>query len=169
MFITGGVATQAGRISVAGKGTVSQTTYLHLLCGAIILTWVVFSQIAHRCFALSGSDSIYFFLTATFSVSYYFMNSDHIFIFKLKEIVQLDLENMKARLEGVDASNRLFLERELAVLAKQLSDFKTDFKSATASLKIRIQDLEAQNTKVTAVIETNTHESIDLLLILFFL
>lgn len=77
--------------------------------------------------------------------------------FKLKEIVQLDLENMKARLEGVDSSNRLFLERELAVLAKQLSDFKTDFKSATASLKLRIQDLEAQNTKVTAVIETNTH------------
>lgn len=71
--------------------------------------------------------------------------------------MQLDLENMKARLEGVDSSNRLFLERELAVLAKQLSDFKTDFKSATASLKLRIQDLEAQNTKVTAVIETNTH------------
>lgn len=85
------------------------------------------------------------------------MNSDHILVFKLKEIVQLDLENMKARLEGVDSSNRLFLERELAVLAKQLSDFKTDFKSATASLKIRIQDLEAQNTKVTAVIETSTH------------
>lgn len=96
------------------------------------------------------------------------MNSNHIFIFKLKEIVQLDLENMKARLEGVDSSNRLFLERELGALAKQLSDFKTDFKSATASLKLRIQDLEAQNTKVTAVIETNTHESMDLLLILFF-
>lgn len=101
----------------------------------------------------------------------YIYNSDRIFIFfKLKEIVQLDLENMKARLEGVDSSNRLFLERELAVLAKQLSDFKTDFKSATASLKFRIQDLEAQNTKVTAVIHTNTHvKSWAFLLILFCL
>lgn len=61
------------------------------------------------------------------------------------------MENMKARLEDVDLKNRLHLEREHAVFDKQLSEFHSD----TASLKLRIQDVEAKNTKVTRLTQSD--------------
>lgn len=72
-------------------------------------------------------------------------------IFQLKESVHLDLENMKTRIEDVDLNNRVYLEREHAEFDKQLSDFH----SATASLKLRMQDIETKNEKVTSLIEAN--------------
>lgn len=68
----------------------------------------------------------------------------------------MDMEYMKARLEVVDSNSRLRLERELAGLGKQLSDYQTDIDSAAASLSLRIQDVEAQNAKVTALVEMYT-------------
>lgn len=65
--------------------------------------------------------------------------------------MHLDLENMKTRIEDVDLNNRLYLEREHAKFDKQLSDFH----SATDSLKLRIQDIETKNEKVTSLIEAN--------------
>lgn len=63
------------------------------------------------------------------------------------------MENMKARLEDVDLKNRLYLEREHAVFDKQLSDFHSD----TASLKRRVQDVEAKNAKVTKLVRSDGH------------
>lgn len=76
-------------------------------------------------------------------------STGHIFVSKLKERVQLDMQNMKTRLEAVESNSRLRLERELASVGKQLSDYQTDSVSAAASLSLKIQDLEAQNAKVT--------------------
>lgn len=67
------------------------------------------------------------------------------FLLQLKESVHLDLENMKTRFEDVDLNNRLYLEREHAKFDKQLSDFH----SATDSLKLRIQDIETKNEKLS--------------------
>lgn len=62
--------------------------------------------------------------------------------------MHLDLKNMKTRIEDVDLNNRLYLKREHAVFDKQLSDFHT----ATAGLKLRIEDIETKNAKVTSLI-----------------
>lgn len=63
--------------------------------------------------------------------------------------MHFDLENMKARLDDVDSNSRLYLERDRAVLDKQLSDFH----SATANLELKIQDMETKNAKVTSPID----------------
>lgn len=61
------------------------------------------------------------------------------------------MENMKAQLEDVDLKNRLYLEREHAVLDQQLSHFHSD----TANLKLRIQDIEMKNAKVTKLTQSD--------------
>ena len=67
----------------------------------------------------------------------------------MKEGLQLEMQDMKARLEVVDSDSRLRLEQELAGFDRQLMDYQTDSHSAAASLSLRIQALEAQNAKVT--------------------
>lgn len=66
------------------------------------------------------------------------------------------MQNMKANLELVDSDSRLRLEQELAELGRQLMNYQTESRSAAASLSIRIQDLEAQNAKVTAPVVMST-------------
>ncbi|XP_073329841.1 uncharacterized protein sun2 isoform X2 [Pagrus major] len=68
---------------------------------------------------------------------------------QMKERLQLEMQDMKARLEVVDSDSRLRLEQELAGVGRQLVDYQTDSHSATASLSLRIQDLEAQNAKLS--------------------
>lgn len=74
----------------------------------------------------------------------------------MKERLQLDMQNMKANLELVDSDSQLRLEQELAELGRQLMNYQTESRSAAASLSIRIQDLEAQNAKVTAPVVMST-------------
>lgn len=76
---------------------------------------------------------------------------NHVSIFQLKESVHFDMENIKARLEDVNVNNRLYLEREHAVFGRRLSDVHSD----TAKLKLRVQDIESKNTKVTRL--TGSH------------
>lgn len=70
-------------------------------------------------------------------------------ISQMKEQQQLDMQDMKAKLEGMDSDSRLRLEKELAVLGRQMEDYLTDSRSASASLILRIQTLEDQNTKLS--------------------
>ncbi|XP_051802068.1 uncharacterized protein sun2 isoform X2 [Acanthochromis polyacanthus] len=69
-------------------------------------------------------------------------------ISQMKEQLQLDMQNMKAGLEAVDSDGRLRLEQDLAVLGRQIEDYQKDSRSAAASLNLRIQTLEKQNTKL---------------------
>ncbi|XP_070783098.1 SUN domain-containing protein 2 [Enoplosus armatus] len=68
---------------------------------------------------------------------------------QMKERLQLDMQQMKAKLEVVDSDSRLRLEQELAGLGRQMVDYQTDSHSAAASLSLRIQALEAQNAKLS--------------------
>ena len=74
----------------------------------------------------------------------------------MKERVQADIQHMEAKLEAIESNSQLHLEQELAGWGKQLSDYQTESHSASARLTLRIQDLEAQNTKVTALVELYT-------------
>lgn len=74
----------------------------------------------------------------------------------MKERLQLDMQDMKAKLEVVNSDSQLRLEQELAGLSRQMGDYQTDSRSDAASLILRIQALEAQNAKVTALVEMYT-------------
>lgn len=74
----------------------------------------------------------------------------------MKEKLQLDMQDMKAKLEVVDSESRLHLKQELAGLGRQLVDYQTDSHSVAADLSLRIQALEAQNAKVPVLVEMNT-------------
>lgn len=69
----------------------------------------------------------------------------------MKERLQLDLQDLKAKLQVVDSDSRLRLEQEVSGLGRQMVDHQTDSHSAAESLSLRIQALEAQNAKVTAL------------------
>lgn len=79
----------------------------------------------------------------------------------MKERLQLDLQDMKAKLEVVDSDSRLRVEQELAGLGRRMVDYQTDSRSAAASLILRIQALEAQNAKVTPLVEMYTTDTQD--------
>ncbi|XP_038160749.1 SUN domain-containing protein 2-like [Cyprinodon tularosa] len=68
---------------------------------------------------------------------------------KLKEKHQLDVDFMKAKLEAADSDIRRNLEKEISGLGKQIADYQTDSRSATASLSSKIQTLETQNAKLS--------------------
>lgn len=70
-------------------------------------------------------------------------------LFQMKERLQLDMHDMKTKLETLDSDSRLRLEQELAELGRQMVDYQTDSRSAAASLSLRIQALEAQNTELS--------------------
>ncbi|XP_044042997.1 SUN domain-containing protein 2-like isoform X2 [Siniperca chuatsi] len=68
---------------------------------------------------------------------------------QMKERLQLDMQDMKAKLEVVNSDSRMHLEQELAGLGMQVVDYQTESHSAAASLSLRIQALEAQNAKLS--------------------
>ncbi|XP_040002748.1 SUN domain-containing protein 1 isoform X2 [Xiphias gladius] len=68
---------------------------------------------------------------------------------QMKEQMKLDMQGMKDRLEVMDLDSQLRLEQEVAGLARQMAAYQTDSRSAAASLSLRIQDLEAQNAKLS--------------------
>ncbi|XP_051240978.1 SUN domain-containing protein 2 isoform X2 [Dicentrarchus labrax] len=68
---------------------------------------------------------------------------------QMKERLQLEVQDMKAKLEVVESDGRMRLEQELAGLGKQMVDYQTDSRSAAASLSLRIQALEAQNAELS--------------------
>ncbi|KAM7394632.1 hypothetical protein PAMP_021420 [Pampus punctatissimus] len=68
---------------------------------------------------------------------------------QMKEGIELDMHNMKAKLEAVDSDSRLRLEKEVAVLGRRMAAYQTDSNSAAGSLSLRIQALEAQNAKLS--------------------
>lgn len=65
----------------------------------------------------------------------------------------LDMRGMKDKLEAVDSDARLRLVEEVAGLERQMAAYRTDSHSAADSLSLRIQDLEAQNAKVTELMQ----------------
>ncbi|KAM9363768.1 uncharacterized protein sun2 [Symphorus nematophorus] len=68
---------------------------------------------------------------------------------QMKERLQLDIQDIKAKLEVVDSDRRLRLEQELTELGRLLVHYKTDSHSAADGLSLRIQALEAQNAKLS--------------------
>nr|XP_046229049.1 uncharacterized protein sun2 [Scatophagus argus]XP_046229058.1 uncharacterized protein sun2 [Scatophagus argus] len=68
---------------------------------------------------------------------------------QMKDRLQLDMRDMRAKLEVVDSDSRLLLEQELAGLGRKLVDYQTESQSAAATLQVRIQALEAQNAKLS--------------------
>ncbi|XP_028272163.1 SUN domain-containing protein 2 [Parambassis ranga] len=68
---------------------------------------------------------------------------------QMKKTLQLDVQVIKAKLEAADSDSRLRLEQEVAGLGRQMADYQTDSHSAAASLSLKIQNLEAQNAKLS--------------------
>ncbi|KAF3687976.1 SUN domain-containing protein 1 Protein unc-84 -like protein A Sad1/unc-84 protein-like 1 [Channa argus] len=68
---------------------------------------------------------------------------------QMKDRIQLDMLNMKTKLEAVDVDSRLHLEQEVAALNRQIADYQTASRGAAASLSLRIQSLEDQNAKLS--------------------
>ncbi|KAK2817393.1 hypothetical protein Q5P01_025584 [Channa striata] len=68
---------------------------------------------------------------------------------QMKDRLQLDMHNMKTKLDAVDLDSRLHLEQEVAGLHRQIADYQTASRSAAATLSLRIQTLEAQNSKLS--------------------
>lgn len=66
---------------------------------------------------------------------------------QMKERLQLNIQDIKAKLEVVDSDSRLHLQQELAGLRRQLVDYQTDSQASAASLSLKIQALEAQTVE----------------------
>lgn len=78
----------------------------------------------------------------------------------MKERIQLDMHDMKAKLETVDSNSRQRLEQEVAGLSSQMAADQTESHTVQSSLSLRIQALEAQNAKVTDTRVSNYHASV---------
>ncbi|XP_059188918.1 uncharacterized protein LOC131971449 isoform X2 [Centropristis striata] len=76
------------------------------------------------------------------------LKQEHI-LSQIKNSLQLDMQDLKAKLEVVDSDSQLRLEQEVAGLGRQMDDHQTDRLSATDSLSLRMQALEAQNAKLS--------------------
>lgn len=85
----------------------------------------------------------------------------------MKERLQLEMRDMKAKLEAVDTDSRQHLEQEVAGLSSRMADYQSDSSTAAASLGLRIQALEDQNNKVKALIGAFT-EKVEKVLLCFF-
>ncbi|KAM9314453.1 uncharacterized protein sun2 isoform 1-T3 [Pholidichthys leucotaenia] len=70
-------------------------------------------------------------------------------ISQIKERLQLDKQDMEAKLQTLDSESQRRLELEVTGLNRQMTDIHSDSSSATASLILRIQHLEAQNAKLS--------------------
>lgn len=76
----------------------------------------------------------------------------------MKQGIDVDLQGMKAKLEAVGSDSRLRLDEEVAGLQRQITAYQTESHSAANSLRLKIQALEAQNTKVRALIQMNPND-----------
>lgn len=70
----------------------------------------------------------------------------------MKEKLQLEMRDMKAKLEATDSDGQQHLEQEVAGLSRRMADYQSDSSTAAASLSLRIQALEDQNNKVKVLI-----------------
>uniref|UniRef100_A0A1A7WJP4 Sad1 and UNC84 domain containing 5 n=1 Tax=Iconisemion striatum TaxID=60296 RepID=A0A1A7WJP4_9TELE len=68
---------------------------------------------------------------------------------QMKGRQELDLQVMRAKLEAVESDIQRHLKQEVSGLGQQIADYQTDSRSAAASLTLKIQTLEAQNTKLS--------------------
>ncbi|XP_074521601.1 uncharacterized protein sun2 isoform X1 [Halichoeres trimaculatus] len=68
---------------------------------------------------------------------------------QMTDKLQLDMQDMKAKLEDVGTNSRLQLEQELAGLGRRMEVYQTDSSNSAASLGQRIQALESQNAKLS--------------------
>ncbi|KAM9857720.1 uncharacterized protein sun2 [Aulostomus maculatus] len=65
------------------------------------------------------------------------------------EQMKRDLQGVTAGITAVDANTRLRLEDEFAAVRRQMEDIQTDGRSAATRVNLRIQAVEAQNTKLS--------------------
>jgi len=73
----------------------------------------------------------------------------------LKDLQDLNnLQDLKAQLLVLDSENRQRLQQEVSALSRQMEDHQTESLSASEALRVRIQTLEQQNSKVPAGGET---------------
>lgn len=70
----------------------------------------------------------------------------------MKERLQLEMRDMKAKLEATDSDSRQHLEQQVTRLSSRMADYQSDSSTAAASLTLRIQALEDQNNKVKVLI-----------------
>lgn len=68
---------------------------------------------------------------------------------EMKDRLQLDMQDMKAKLEAVNTNSRLHLEQEVAGLGQRMKDYQTDSRKSADSLNLKIQTLESQNAKLS--------------------
>lgn len=68
---------------------------------------------------------------------------------QMKNRIQLDMHDLKAKLEVVESDSRLHLEQKVTGLGRQLVDYQTDSRNSAASLSLRIQALETQNARLS--------------------
>ena len=71
----------------------------------------------------------------------------------MKEQMNLDVQEIKASLDAVDSDTRLRVKQEVASLDRKLVEYQTDSRSAAAGLSLRIKAVEAENSKVTVLLE----------------
>uniref|UniRef100_A0A1A8KI38 Sad1 and UNC84 domain containing 5 n=1 Tax=Nothobranchius kuhntae TaxID=321403 RepID=A0A1A8KI38_NOTKU len=68
---------------------------------------------------------------------------------QMKGRQELDLQVTRAKLEAVESDFQRHLKQEVSGLGRQIADYQTDSRSTAASLTLKIQTLEAQNTKLS--------------------
>ncbi|XP_035035450.1 uncharacterized protein sun2 [Hippoglossus stenolepis] len=68
---------------------------------------------------------------------------------QMKERMNLDMQGIKASLDTVDSDTRLRLKQEVAGLGRKMVEYQTDSRSAAAGLSLRIQAVEAENSKLS--------------------
>ncbi|XP_053714028.1 SUN domain-containing protein 1 isoform X1 [Synchiropus splendidus] len=70
-------------------------------------------------------------------------------LLQMKQQLDVDLQIMKAKLDAAASSGLLHLEKEVAQLGHQLSQYQAAGHATADALVGRIQDLEAQNSKLS--------------------
>lgn len=76
------------------------------------------------------------------------LDSTSVFIWQMTEQSRLHMKDMQVKLEVMDSNSQTRLKQEVSVLLGQMSETQTFSQSAADSLALRIQTLEAQNSKV---------------------
>lgn len=76
------------------------------------------------------------------------LDSTSVFIWQMTEQSRLHMKDMQVKLEVMDSNSQTRLKQEVSVLLRQMSETQTFSQSAADSLALRIQTLEAQNSKV---------------------
>ncbi|CAB1436106.1 unnamed protein product [Pleuronectes platessa] len=68
---------------------------------------------------------------------------------QMKERLNLDLQGIKSSLDAGDSDTRLRLQQEVAGLGRKMMEYQTDSRSAAVGLSLRIQAVEAENSKLS--------------------